>query len=474
MTNLPINTNGPALVCVGGPDPHKVASWSFINATTVTTPMMLLTPVADPTYTDTFAVMTRGISTDSFSVVVGRAGSNQWGQNPECNFLELDLAAAVPFAPGFQTGTTSVGTSTQASQLVRLTWTTPLGARPRLLVTARGAVDNDGLVVASTVTVTSTGATVNVSAVDAQSWDDQVVLDWMAWDDSVIPTLPPNVQQGLQTIVIPSTGGGATVTFTYSGGASVWGTPVVLLGIAASGITGPLAVTVVYADQTTLTVNLACINCMLHQDHPLNVSFLTFPRRTFSSPVTAGALASFQLVTGPLVQEARQVFRNSYAAQIVRLYSSGDDAATVELVNDIGPLDKGRELVTRFSTDLDTAVNTSAGLFVTDDNGLELQVGVLVLTSRVSGSPLIFCSLLSNTMLLGLFRSVFLCPPCPLHSVVVRCFAIFGLRSSLGPGLNADSMLFPLLTDANVQHAQGRAHLGQLLPHDAACVHAEH
>ena len=78
---------------------------------------------------------------------------------------------------------------------------------------------------------------------------------------------------------------------------------------------------------------------------------------------------------GPYVNEVWQTFRNNYASHTLRVFTSNSsDSANIESISDIGPLDKGRELVTRLYTSLQTATSATTGLFYTDDNGLEMLV----------------------------------------------------------------------------------------------------
>ena len=52
------------------------------------------------------------------------------------------------------------------------------------------------------------------------------------------------------------------------------------------------------------------------------------------------------------------------------------DSSAIQLIFDLGPIDDGAEVVTKFWTDLQTSVGDTGTQFrlFTDDNGLELQV----------------------------------------------------------------------------------------------------
>jgi len=75
---------------------------------------------------------------------------------------------------------------------------------------------------------------------------------------------------------------------------------------------------------------------------------------------------------GPVVTEITQVFpspKGSFAKQTIRLYTAGgveDVENFVEIVFDIGPLPSSTEVITLFSTNINTD-----GIITTDDNGFE-------------------------------------------------------------------------------------------------------
>lgn len=84
-------------------------------------------------------------------------------------------------------------------------------------------------------------------------------------------------------------------------------------------------------------------------------------------------MSEIQVITISLlyVYNFQQFWRAGYG-QIIRVVTTPEaDNATlqhVEIVHEIGPLDLGKELVTRFTTNL----NNNEVIY-TDDNGLEIQ-----------------------------------------------------------------------------------------------------
>jgi len=105
----------------------------------------------------------------------------------------------------------------------------------------------------------------------------------------------------------------------------------------------------------------------------LYVDWIAFSPKHFEVPVINGLPQSSRVITGPYVQEMQQLYRDHYG-KTTRLYSEPSkksDLNFIEMLYSIGPLDKGRELVTRFSTDFETNDH-----FYTDSNGLEMQTRI--------------------------------------------------------------------------------------------------
>lgn len=90
----------------------------------------------------------------------------------------------------------------------------------------------------------------------------------------------------------------------------------------------------------------------------------------------AGPLIPLQITTGPLFQQAVQVFSPN-VSQVIRLYAN---EPVIHIHNTITVAKENREIITRFSTSLD---NTEGGkpVFYTDNNGFYLQKRVFNMTS---------------------------------------------------------------------------------------------
>lgn len=96
-------------------------------------------------------------------------------------------------------------------------------------------------------------------------------------------------------------------------------------------------------------------------------AYIFRPNSSNPFPVTTSK-PQIQVVTGSLVQEVRQTF-NDWVYQVFRLYNN---SLVVEVEQTVGPIpiqdDLGKEVITRFSTDLLTQL-----YWFTDANGLEMQ-----------------------------------------------------------------------------------------------------
>ena len=85
------------------------------------------------------------------------------------------------------------------------------------------------------------------------------------------------------------------------------------------------------------------------------------------TPDVVGDKAELTVIKGPLLEEARVVYRTGYQ-QVIRLYRcAGIMRNVIEMVYDMGPTDDGREIVARYSSEL---LKNDRVMF-TDGNGLE-------------------------------------------------------------------------------------------------------
>lgn len=96
-------------------------------------------------------------------------------------------------------------------------------------------------------------------------------------------------------------------------------------------------------------------------------AYIFRPKNDTPLPVADRAQLTFPQAPGKLVQEVRQNF-SSWLTQVIRVYSEED---FVEFDWVVGPIpigdDIGKEIITRFDTDLSTG-----GVFYTDSNGREI------------------------------------------------------------------------------------------------------
>ena len=86
-----------------------------------------------------------------------------------------------------------------------------------------------------------------------------------------------------------------------------------------------------------------------------------------NEPDAVAEKAELSVVKGPLVEEARIVYREGYQ-EVIRLYrTAGNMGRVMEIVHDMGPTDDGREIITRF----ETPYLKNGRVIYTDGNGLE-------------------------------------------------------------------------------------------------------
>eukprot|EP00048_Salpingoeca_helianthica_P001784 m.51619 g.51619 ORF g.51619 m.51619 type:complete len:1134 (-) comp11716_c0_seq2:511-3912(-) len=359
-----------------GGHPYVSSTWNFIEPNPDTAKMTaFLTPVGDAQFTDTFGTNVRSTSPKQLNVTTGRVDGQQptpdpWGQGVSTNFLPFDLNAPAP--AGFQLESHAIGASpTSSYRLVTLTFAKPYSAVPRVLVTARGSVDCDDLFVVSVAQVTAKDVTVNVSLYNGVNWSQSLSIDTLSWSaqENEQTDFPSTFAQGFATATVSKDGPVARFTsFPITTPLGV-ADPIIIATVGSA--THSIAATVVNPGSTSFDLNVACAHCTFKAGDKITVTWLAFARTWYGAAVTNGPVLG-STITGPYVSEVWQTFRAGYASQTLRLFSSPVDSSFIEAVHDVGPLDKGRELVTRFNTTINTATSSTTGEFFTDDNGLEM------------------------------------------------------------------------------------------------------
>jgi lysosomal alpha-mannosidase len=208
-----------------------------------------------------------------------------------------------------------------------------------------------------------------------------VYVDWVAWDTTAVLPSATLWREGVATVTTAgSTGDVQPFTVTIGNPNTFYvADPIVIASVAAASAPGlALAVTVTDRSNSQFTLNVACNGCKLPKGLQLQVSWLAFLRDTYEYTVQPGSVQR-TIVQGALVQEAQLVF-GSAEAMTVRIYGhvvdgpqAHLDSGFVEVVNDIGPLGPGQEMVLRAYTNLLTQITPTTGVFFTDDNGLEVE-----------------------------------------------------------------------------------------------------
>eukprot|EP00118_Oscarella_pearsei_P004513 m.19488 g.19488 ORF g.19488 m.19488 type:complete len:1215 (+) comp27848_c0_seq1:22-3666(+) len=369
---------------VGG-NPHSPISETkigFFNSFS-STPIVLATAYGQD-YVDTFTVSTHTVSKTNFTVQAYRVDQSSWTQS---GFAVNYWAIPPDGVPqGAMAGSLEVGSSPSATcKTVELTYGKTFSDRPRLLATVKKSESVKESYVASATTVTSQGATFNVCRADGKGWSQTVHLDWLALNSSQNLGKPGVIHN----------------TFTVSKGSRQKVLrvnvsleeeyPYYAPSIVAFVTSGSRAFTVTGIEKTS-SRSLICFNLcnvdLSPWNESLTVDYLLFPRQTIEYPVLSGPV-QVSVSMGKYVSEITQIYRKNYF-QVIRLYGgmasdggSSPDLKYIEQEFLVGPLDKGRELVTRYETGL-----KSANTWFTDDNGLEMQKRVYNQseTERIAGN----------------------------------------------------------------------------------------
>eukprot|EP00118_Oscarella_pearsei_P019624 m.209593 g.209593 ORF g.209593 m.209593 type:complete len:429 (+) comp39727_c0_seq55:1965-3251(+) len=231
--------------------------------------------------------------------------------------------------------------------------------------------------------ITSTGASFNVCS-DKSKHCDSYFLDWLAVDASV--SLGHNVVHGSHTVVggtqqrILRTSIPLEKPFPFFA-------PCIIAQITSG--TGSYVVNAMQSTWNTSSIDVTIANVDISPwNETLTVDYLLFTRREVEHPVGSNQPVQVEVSLGKYVSEIRQKFSKNHF-QLFRLYGSdqpgesSSDSQFIEHEFVVGPLHKGRELVTRYKTGLKTS-----GIWFTDDNGLEMQKRIYnqTQTERIAGN----------------------------------------------------------------------------------------
>jgi len=339
--------------------------------------------------TDTFSATVCNVNLNAnppiFEYQYFRAdGGDTWGQSPLFDFLVFDTndASYSALVDGQQTGIVQVakpaGSATYTSVVITFPRAFATNDKPLLFVSVRNA-KCDGSQFATTITtLTSETAEVLIQRVDVEEpWQGAVSLDWLAfaYDDidasdvlTVAGEAKVSVNPGTKTV------SNVSVEFGNEADFFVVNEPVILTSIQtdqASNSGMPY-----FFSSTTFDNSNVSFNMNLFPEDPsalpdgaqldLTVRYIAFERRILFSNVTADAQIKNTIVSGPLMDEVQQTFRDGYG-QTLRVFNiEHPDLRFIDNRVQIGPIDQGAEFITKFSTSL-----RSNGEFFTNQAGLE-------------------------------------------------------------------------------------------------------
>jgi len=322
------------------------------------------------------------------AIQVGRLnnGSNPadsgWGEGLPAYYLFLD-DISIPTGSIFGTAEVPVPASSR-SQLAFVTIVFPeafFSSAPVLIASVRTAHCNAGVFTTAITSLSPSSATVAVQLrqmAEGAAWEDSISLDWVAsmhTDATADVSSPTSTFQAFTATLSNVSGGHYTQTVDLRNVSNVptrldWPLfATVQVDDATLSVTSVDVVMKPRSDSTGYDINIhapgkvqlplkVTVNWMSAVPAAVQWNVLADPALPAPLHATRNAL-----VTGPVVNELQQEFRPRYG-QSWRLWhhvngspdGTGSDfgglPGHVEIVGDIGPLDVGRELVSRFTTSL--------------------------------------------------------------------------------------------------------------------------
>lgn len=349
-----------------------------------TTPYIFALPKGQD-YSDTFSLTTRAVDNNKVVFNVYRVdsnGSETWAQDLQMDYFALDSdtfgnlsAGGIAAIPKSQFGLFAVGPSTQQLKTVTIQFPEPFqpsSSSPNIFLMARGQNVDDTFAI-SIREATSSYCVVNIYRLDSTSgWTQNLQLNWWAFPSS------DNNSPSSQDFLTGRTNVGSspsspikTVAITHP---PFVGNPLVFATVRAAAGSALTDETWVVSSRAVTTTSMI-LNIFLVNGNgwksDIEIDWLVAARKpVIESVLPQNEKVDSTFVLGPYVQEIQQFYRGGYA-QTIRIFSgSGNELEEmrVEFVNEIGPLDQGRELITRFSTNLQ-----NNKVIYTDDNGLLLQ-----------------------------------------------------------------------------------------------------
>ncbi|XP_065180763.1 lysosomal alpha-mannosidase-like [Sycon ciliatum] len=292
------------------------------------------------------------------------------------DYLVLDDTGPLEKVKGdWQSGTALVHNSSTWCSAVEVQFPSTFTQAPLVLASTEvhSAMDSvtSKFAPAFAVTVTASSvssASFNVCRADylqnPAPWDDTVYVNWFAMDRDA--QLPPTQRMGTKSNILgPPLGTVAQFNVDFMQKFPVFEASVIVTVQARGSRAFAVSTAVVTGDGFLASV------CALDElpgnwdSNDVTVNWYAFEPEDIQAAVSANAPTT-EVVNGPLVSEVRQTYRDRYAITTRLYHGESDYLHKVERVYEIGALDTGRELVTRFKTDIAT------DSCFTDDNGLEM------------------------------------------------------------------------------------------------------
>jgi len=355
------------------PNPLHVASRSFPRRYSSVPGVIALPRGQD--YPDTFAVSVRFVTTDQVLFNIYRTDApTGWLQSVQIDYYAFEPNER-PSIDGSQHGLVTVGSSSSSVAINAIKFPASFEDVPRVFATAQGGNFDDTFAI-SIQSVTSQTAVITIKRANGDNgWNQDLKVAWWALGPSAkadatameLPPVYPTFITGSTTIEASPSQPLVTTTITHP---EFWRNPLILITVRGSGNNAWAATVRPIESQSFFHLNLRLIGGAGWSES-VSVDWAMVARQPIIETVTpANSTVNTTAFTGPIVQELQQYFTTGYA-QTVRLFQGVNDELAgnlIEMVEEIGPIKPITELVTRFTTDLDSKLTC-----YTDDNALLIQ-----------------------------------------------------------------------------------------------------
>eukprot|EP01084_Bolivina_argentea_P028334 52679_1 len=320
-------------------------------------------------YSDTFNAIVCGVQLThdpmTFDYQYYRTDGTTWGQMPLLDFLVFDStdASYSPIVPNAQSGTFVVSKASASTAAQAITFKTAFTNTPVVMVSARGSTCDGSQFVTQVLSVTTSGAVIAIKRIDSdKGWND-LYLDYFAYDASEVSNTPL-LRSGHAEVTLQLAANkkvlNATIPFDTNTDFVV-NEPIILLSIQQTSPelkTGWIypATTTFMSSNISFAVNFhPFIDDEVSANVTLRIEYLAFERIILFENVTAHDNQIENVaVSGPLLDEVQQTFKDGYA-QSYRVFNIKDpDLQFVDNRVMIGPIDQGAEFITKYTTELST------------------------------------------------------------------------------------------------------------------------